>query len=304
MASVPFTWAEMLVFGEPTMRLEACEICSQIPAYSRNNNAGGVGRLESAGLPEDDKHESMYRCPLCHQLYQWTYSPYEYLAWGSEDEYTTWVRVEARSVFGRLTRHRVADDRFGRALAAIAPELTVAKRTILEHGKDCFPEHCILKIRCGDDSLWIALSDGGEVVRCTLEALASIAASTPTNSVAPAAYVDFIDKVTSEYRYGELIVETFDKIPWRAKLTDEERAYIEELRTASRVEPQVVEQLADRFVVRRWIVAHQKLICRVLTLWPTGVVQREDAVIGEAIPTHVGKLWAYNSDRRQNEPSG
>lgn len=284
MPSVPFTWEEMLRFGESTMPLDACEICKHVPAYSRDE-LPELGKLEM--IVDTVPHTSLYRCPICHRLYQSTYAPYEYLAWGSEDAYTSYLRVEPRDVFRGLTEHRIADDRFGRALAVLVPGLAVEKRAIVDTAKSFFPRHHVVQLACGEDRLWIALSDEGEVVRCTLDELARIAASAPPPKLdhVPAAveYAGFVDRVTSED--GSSIVESFAEIPWRANLTAEERAYIDELRAASAVEPQHVEQLADRVVVRRWIVARQRLSCRVLTVFPSGEVWREDAVIGEAIPT-------------------
>lgn len=308
LTSVPFTWDEMRALGEPTMPLEACEICKQIPGYCRDEFPDAIRELESAGLLEEDKDQAWRRCPNCHRLYEWTYSPYEYLAWGSEDAHTTYTRVEARAVFGALTQHRIAHERFGRALAAIDPQLAIDKREIVEHAKDYYPHHRIVRIACRDRRLWIALSDDGDVIPCTLAELAKIAASAPPPDLDQSAnaveYAAVVDHVTSEHEYGEVIVDAFTQIPWRAELTAEDRAYIEVLRAASRVEPQHAEQLADHVVVRRWVVAHQKLIFRVLTVWPTGEVRREDAVIGEAIPTHPGKQWAYNVESRHNEPIG
>src|SRR5512139_1850864 len=124
----------MRALGEPTMRLAACEICSDIPDYVRDDMPSGIGRLESAGLPEDDKNEAYHRCPLCHRLYRWSYSPYEYLAWGSEDAYTTFSRLDPRALFASLTGHRIADERFARALAALEPGLAVDSRRVVDHG--------------------------------------------------------------------------------------------------------------------------------------------------------------------------
>lgn len=294
--AVPFTWDEMRMRFEPTMPTEACEICKQIPSSSRDDFPDAWKRLESAGLPEQKDSFARYRCPICHQLYTWSYQ----IPWSGdydnpatdEQPYAMLYREPAYSLFHGLIRGRVADERFGRALAAIEPQLApeIDKRNLIQLGRDFWAHHQVIRIACGEQKRWIALSDEGEVSRCTLAELARIAATDLPqrldHPVTVLAYATFIDDVTSEYEYGCSVVERFENSQGRKEPTAAERAYIEELRLAGRIEPERVEQLADRTLVHRWVVADHKLIRRVLTVWPTGEVQREDAVVVEAIPPH------------------
>ena len=146
--------------------------------------------------------DAWHRCRTCHRLYEWQYSPYEYLAWGSEDASATYTRRDAQDVFRSLTTHRIADERFGRALAALNPGLAIDKRYIVESGKDFFPHHHVVRIKCHQRRLWVALSDDGEIIPCTVTELARIAATDPPPELGEPAraveYADFVKRVTSE----------------------------------------------------------------------------------------------------------
>jgi len=289
---VPFTWDEMRARFEPTMPSAACEICKQLPDQCVDHFPDAFHRLERADLPQDESEDTFkrYRCPICHQVYSWSYN----IPWNQYDPYnpdlagtpfTMLDRTPAALVFLNLIPYRVADERFGRAFARLCPELDVEKRQCVDNAQ-LFRRHLIICIACGDEKRWVAFSHDGDVTACTLAEIARIAAVDPFDGLddpkRARAYASSVDKATSDDGY---IVGRFEEIRWRNDLTAADRAYIEELRSASRVEPEVVEELADRTIVRRWVVAQQRLICRVLTVWPTGAVQREDAVVGEAIPT-------------------
>ncbi len=296
MSDAPLTWDEMRAFGEPTLPRDACAICRAIPDRCGYYEKGGeisddrppeVQQLVGVGLPDlADDDVQILRCPTCHGFYRYQHSPYEYLAWGSEES-TSYTRLVARDLFHSywFTRYRVADPRIGRALDAIVPG-ALANRDVIDFADQTFfPEHCFARVAIADRRLWIALADDAQVTALSEAALAQLVATHPPHGLdqRAAAYAELADRVTSEH--DVLRVESFDRIPWRRELTAEDRAYIEELRGASRVEPVHVDQLADRVVVRSWVVTQRQLICRVMTVWPSGVVRREDAVIGAAIPT-------------------
>lgn len=290
MSAAPYTWEAMrALVGEPTCPLDACEICKHLPERcDEDERPAEVKRLVRAGLPEVDADwgsRAFYGCPICHRLYRRDYTAVEHHSYYSSPASTEYTRYTAREVFHELTRDQVTDERFGNALAALEPGLAVEQRTLRVCEAGWYPHHRILQIECGEHRRWVVFSDAGELLPCTLATLSQIAASAPPAGLDQPAraidYADFVEKVALGERR---IVEAFDAIPWRAELADEDRAYIEDLRAASRVEPPQVEARGDRIVIRRWVVDQKRLVCRVLAVSSIGEVTCEDAVIGEAIP--------------------
>ncbi len=297
-ASVPFTWEEMRTRFEPTMPTEACEICRHIPASLKSDFPDAWKRLETVGYPDESDAFKRYRCPICRQHYHWSYT----IPWNQYDPYnpdlagepyTSLYRIPLRLAFDGLIELRIAHERFGRALAAIAPELapTIDTRMYLEGGISFSAHQQVIRVACGEAKRWLVLSEDGELGHCTLAEMTRIAATDPPSGldqpVRALAYVSFIDQITSAYQYSYRVIRRFEDIPWRQdrEHTDAERACVEELRRTNRIEPDKVEHLADRTVVHRWVIVDHALLRRVLTVRPTGEVQREEAVIADGMPT-------------------
>lgn len=299
MADVPYTWEEMRSRFEPTMEASACEICRHIPAaWLQRPFPDASTRLEIVGFPDEafaTNPPSGWRrecCPICHQLYRrkveipWNQlDPYNPDAAGPP--YEVLHRTDAAVELGELVRYRVMDDRFARALAVIDPALDLAIRTRGDHAS-LWKRHQVVRIDCGPRRRWVILSYDGDVHPCTLAEIARVVRVDPPERIDTGlkaqGYARWVDLATDVYARTQTISK-FDGIPWRSELTDAERAHIEELRRASRVEPEHVAQVGDRFVIRSWMIADHKLICRVLTVSPIGEVDREDAVIAERLPT-------------------
>ena len=284
---MPFTWDEMRARFAPTMLVEACQICSTLPVSSRSSEAWR--QLESAGLPENPGSVWRYRCPSCHQLYVRSYQiPYDsadpYNLELTGESYELLERMPERIAFDEMIAHRVALDQFARALAALDPALDVDQREYRQLGVSFWRGYQLVRIYCVGHERWLLVSEQGELARCTLAEVARLSAKAPPTFHDVAVYADWVDHVTSSFDHQR--VEDFERIPWRHEPSGADRTYIEVLRRASRVAPERVEPLVDRTLVHRWVVDNFRLICRVLTVWPTGVVEREDAVIGEAIPTY------------------
>jgi hypothetical protein len=269
--------SEWLAVTAPLKAVEACSICSKIPRHCSCFEKSG--ELVHDDIPPEVKHlgsliaklgrwrGEILQCPECRRAY-WHDYEYEYLAFGSEDTWT-YLRVEPEVMFHDdwFIRYRLGDYEVDTAWS-----------------QDYFRQHSFAKLESGR---WIALHDEGEVTPIVSPAdLVKLAAiDPPVGLEEPKAakrylyLVERIDHVTS----GNAMT-SFDKIRWRSKLTDEDKARIEDLRAASRVEPEQLEKLADRVLVKRWLISDRRLIYRIITVFPNGAVTTEDAVIGEDLP--------------------
>jgi len=274
--TVPKTLAAYRAACEATLPLEACAICTKIPTYCMRFEKGGD--LESDNIPPEAAQlvtllghvpgcrGEIKRCPTCHRMY-WYDSEYEFLVGGSED---TWQyeRKELDELFRSewFIRYRLVPQ----DVRDTEPQLV-------------FRQHSLARLEAG----WIALHDEGATMPiASLDDIARLAAIDPPSDLdqpeRAMKYAAIVDRVTSSEYFS--VVTWFDGIRWRYTLTDDERAQIEDLRAASRVDKEQAEKLADRVVVTRWVVSQRRLICRVLSVFPNGEVRREDAVIGENLP--------------------
>ena len=289
---------------EPTIPVDRCEICKHIPRSCSRFEKGGD--VEHDNIPPqvdqlakiDDR---VLRCPTCNRLYVYEHE-YEFIYGGSEDTYS-YQRVTHRELLHdkRILESRVASDELCGALGK-------PRRKAWYEVTQYFAGYCVTPVEVGDDEaiIYIALPDDAPALPMTIETVAQIVASAPLdgldNEIRLLEYARDVDKWTTEYRYGFLRVDKFDDIPWRKDLTDEDRMLIEDLRRASRVKPLHVERIDDRWELRFWVVAERKLICRVLTVWRTGAIEREDAIVGDNIPTHVGKRWEWDHATKRSIP--
>jgi hypothetical protein len=78
------------------------------------------------------------------------------------------------------------------------------------------------------------------------------------------AYAMFCNGLTTDARWGELTVDSFDDIPLRTLLAPDERAAIEELRDkhAARMHPPALDESSEGFSLRLWVVSMSRLIER------------------------------------------
>ena len=276
--TVPKTFAAYRAACEPTLPLEACAICTKIPTYCMRFEKGGD--LESDNIPPEAAQlvtllghvqgcrGEIKRCPTCHRMY-WYDSEYEFLVGGSED---TWQyeRKELDELFRSewFIRYRLVPQ----DVRDTEPQLF-------------FRQHSLARLEAG----WIALHDEGATMPiASLADIARLAAIDPPADLdqpeRAMKYAAIVDRVTSSEHFS--VVTWFGGIDWRYTLTDDERAQIEDLRAASRVDKEQAEKLADRVVITCWVVSQRRLICRVLSVFPNGEVRREDAVIGENLPIY------------------
>jgi hypothetical protein len=267
------TLAAWLEACAPLKELAACSICSKIPLHCSRFEKGGelvgddippeVGKLVGFLPSLPHWRGEILRCPECHRPY-WYESEYEFLVGGSEDTWT-YRRPPPEELFrdGWFIRYR-----FG------------AAEVETSWPQPYFPHHSIAKLK---QAGWMALDDDGERTRIASSAdlvtLGPVGLNDPKVAIRYLFLVERIDNVRSQYA-----IKSFDRIAWKSKLTAEEKLQIEDLRAASRVEPETTEQLADRVLVKRWFVQDRRLIYRVITITPDGRVVNEDAVIGEQLP--------------------
>jgi hypothetical protein len=105
------------IIGDPAqadvdMNISACEICRAIPDVSRLLDIPGR-EISYGGYPPAFAHLedlievsdriTLKRCPRCGRLYEDRYD-YEYLAGGSEDEYTL-TRLNRQQALALLAEH-------------------------------------------------------------------------------------------------------------------------------------------------------------------------------------------------------
>ncbi|MEO8704246.1 MAG: hypothetical protein ABI867_29605 [Kofleriaceae bacterium] len=293
---VPTTLSELRAFcGEPTCPRDACSICSTIPDYCHKFVKGDTISYDTVpwaavqqlvpfiGEIENSSGE-VKRCPECKRMYahQSDYDPMPPAFWVDDEEETTDTirRREVEELFRspwfsclRILR----DSRFS------------GRQTINVEDQQFFRRHVFAEVGFVDKQ-WVVLFDEQplEVVDGRLAVLTRVASSERPEGLGERdraiEYATFADRVTSEYKRGFSYVDAFDSIPWRRELASEDRAQIEDVRAASRVEPMHVGPQADAWLIRRWVIAQQRLICRLLTVLPTGEVRREDAVVGENLP--------------------
>ncbi len=160
-------------------------------------------------------------------------------------------------------------------------------------------------------TVYVAIGAGGalSLLSGRPQALHDVARADPPTGLDRAGtaqgYARDADRWTSGYEYGYLAVDEFDDIPWRRRLDDRDKARLEDARgkAAGLMSPEHVEEVPGGHRVSLWVVAHQKLIHRHLTVLPDGELRREDDVIAEKIPTYLGKLWDIDA-RGRRIPSG
>ena len=270
--------SEWLAATAPSKSVETCSICSKIPVYCSRFEKGGD--LVGDNIPEEVKQlegfldgptgwrGEIMRCPESHHLYFYE-SEYEFLVGGSEDTWS-YKRVEPEEMFrdSWFVRYRVGPDR-------------------IDHGSSvgAFPKHAIVKLR---DGTWLAVGDEGEETPLASSAdLRELGPSGLNDEKVARSYLDLVERIDNlPSNHG---VKNFNHIQWKWTLTDDEKRQIEDLRGASRVKDEEIERLADRVLVKRWFVDRpgRRLIYRIITVYPDGTIENEDAVIGEDLPLMV-----------------
>ena len=293
------------VVPEPTTALEACDICQHIPRFCSRFEKGGDTQHDNIP-PQVDKlvkiDDDILRCPTCNRLYVYEHE-YEFIYGGSEDTYS-YQRVTHQELLRdkHMLQHRVESDELCGALGR-------PRRKAWWEETQYFDGYCVTPVAVGADEriVYIALPDDAPALPMTLDTVARMVADAPVQGLDDQKrvldYVDDLDKWTEEHRYRALRIAKFDEIPWREELTDDDRLQIEDLRRASEVRPLQIERVGDRWELRYWVVADQKLICRVVTVSLTGAIKREDAIVGENIPTHPGKTWEWDHKTKRSIPT-
>ena len=147
-------------------------------------------------------------------------------------------------------------------------------------------------------------SDGSfTILTGHLEQLREIARADPpagiTDSEAARAYANAVDFWTTENDLGDLLVSTFEEIPWRKNLTDAERQRIADLESSvsTQIEPPKVRSSANDTIVTRWLLSNRRLLRRELVVSNDGQVTRTDQVVAEDLPAPSGKLWGFVKGR-------
>jgi anti-sigma regulatory factor (Ser/Thr protein kinase) len=272
------TLSAWLAACAPLKALEACSICSKIPMHCSRFEKGGdlvnddippeTGKLVSFLSPLPHWRGEILQCPECHQPY-WYESEYEFLIGGSEDTWT-YRRSPPEELF--------RDDWFIRFRFG-GSEVDTA------WPQPYFPYHSIAKLK---QVGWTALHDEGASTPIAsssdLVKLGPVGLADAKVAVRYLFLVERVDNLPSSYA-----IKRFDRIAWKSKLTAEEKLQIEDLRAASRVEPETTEQLADRVLVKRWFVRDRRLVYRVITVFPDGRILERHGRAGRGLAQALGK---------------
>src|SRR5579871_529340 len=104
------------------------------------------------------------------------------------------------------------------------------------------------------------------------------------------AYANVVDFWTTESELGELLVESFDDIPFFPHPTPVERARIDVARAkaSARVQPPSLARIESGHLLTKWVVANKRLLKRELVVPVDGRVRRTDEIVLDELPVHAG----------------
>ncbi len=112
-------------------------------------------------------------------------------------------------------------------------------------------------------------------------------------------YANLADWWTTESTLGELLISTFDEIPWHRSLPPKEAERVERLRgqVADLIQPLRIERRGEDWFVEKWLVSAARLIRRELSVSQGGQVNRHDRIVAEDLPCPRGRLWGFVDGR-------
>jgi hypothetical protein len=181
---------------------------------------------------------------------------------------------------------------------------------VSDRGQRWFRHHRVLEVRSPTPlpalSIHVAQAPRGEirVLRGHPEHLVQVAKDDPPLGLdreeAALAYAEACDAWTTDAELGELRIESFDDVPWRAELTEKEREQARELRArlAGEIHPPRVLRTGRGFTVKSWVVSNRRLLYRELHVPPSGQVLRDERVWAENLGVPAGRTWALVGGRR------
>lgn len=261
--------------GVPTMPIEQCPICSELPQCSYESD-GAPMPAEVTKL-ENFIGEDIRRCPTCHHLYH-----YERTSYGN-DIYTG---NDSSESFERLDVDQLFDVKW-------CVEQRLPSWTIQSIRSDqFFPSHVLLSL--GDRDIG-ALSRDNELVKLdSAEALAKLIERDPprvTHDLELAMrYGIFVDK---HERPQDRRPSSWDLLGWNPILTaEQERACaVAKAATLPDLAPGAVALLpatatreGDSVIVCLWVTSNKRLNRRRITVQPDGRYTHEDEIVTGELP--------------------
>jgi hypothetical protein len=101
--------------------------------------------------------------------------------------------------------------------------------------------------------------------------------------------------------FGELLIMSFEEIPFRSPLKQEERAAVDELRAriGDRIQPLRLALGVGTSGVTIWLVGGQMLVERTMKLSMNGHFEQQDAVCARGLPVPDGRFWGFVNDPRR-----
>lgn len=113
-------------------------------------------------------------------------------------------------------------------------------------------------------------------------------------------YANLADHWTTESGLGELLLASFDDIPWHDGLHEVDEVLIEDL--AEQVgeligPPRLIAQGPRGYALEKWILAAAQLLHRVLHVGIGGSFERKDQLIDGELPVPRGSVWGMVDGR-------
>mgnify|MGYP000876621814 CR=1 FL=1 len=178
-----------------------------------------------------------------------------------------------------------------------------------ELGQPFFRQHRILEINSplpfpAAKIHAIASNDGAvHVLTGHIENLAAAAQSDPPPHLDDAdtarAYANLGDSWTTESEFGDFLVQSFAEIPWKPRLTDEERARVADLQSnaGAAIKSLALTPENDGFTLSKWVISNRRLISRRLHIPKDGRLRRDDDIRAAEIPVFSGRTWGFVNGR-------
>ncbi|HIA04750.1 MAG TPA: hypothetical protein EYN66_23130 [Myxococcales bacterium] len=96
-----------------------------------------------------------------------------------------------------------------------------------------------------------------------------------------------------------MLIQEFDEIPFLDDLDPIEQVLIDDLKDAveSMIRPLHMEEYDDGFIMVKWLLSEQRLICRALEITFGGEVARTDEIFDSTLPVSAGHYWGMRNGR-------
>jgi len=114
-----------------------------------------------------------------------------------------------------------------------------------------------------------------------------------TDNETASRYAEHIDEWTRDSPYGELVLSSFDDIPFYPEVDPVDDALIKTLQdtVSDKIVPLQTQQVQDGFVYQKWLVDNRRLSFRQMHVRTNGLISRHEQVVHDEIPCPPGRAW-------------